>query len=645
MREPKSQNNLLMKKLAFISGMAFFCSFSTLFTSCSKDLDLLAESVVLDNSYALYNNQLLVNDIYLVSTNEPIVLDVLSNDSLVEENDISIIKTSEPKNGTVIINEDDTLTYIPISNITPTETEQSTTAGFDNNNNNNNATEPVTNTENTISNSTSDNITTESSEDTSVNSSSDQEKASSDNFSYTVETTDNEGNKITEEATVEIVFDYGDLKAFPGAEGFGKYALGGRGGKVIYVTNLDDSGKGSLRDAIEQTGPRTVVFAVSGYITINSSLTISNDKITIAGQTAPGDGITIRVNPIKDMACLRITADDVVVRGIRFRPGPTSTKAVNGDALLMTSGKRIILDHCSFSWATDEILNPYGASEITFQNCIFSEALMYASHAYSTDSESSGYYRPHSMGMLVGQNSNEITIYKSIFAHNNQRNPLIGGSIATGTDFELVNNVYYNWGDFGTSISPDHTSYVNLINNLHIEGPNSRTNRYPILLNEQVKVFAKGNINKFRPNNSLPEVNAFGLRTAPFNEQVNEKSITNQPFDYPLGNTALLEPDKLLTLVTNSAGAFIKDDVDLRISSDIKNKTGSLIDSPSEVGGYPTLKSGSTYLDTDKDGMSDDWENKYNLDPNNSKDGSKDNNNDGYTNLEDFLHSLTLTQK
>ncbi|MDO6819744.1 Ig-like domain-containing protein [Zobellia sp. 1_MG-2023] len=613
-----------MKKLAFTSGIVFLCSFSTLFTSCSKDLDLLAESVVVDNSYSIYNNQLLVNDLYLVSTNEPMVLDVLSNDSLIKEDEANITKTSEPKNGTVTINDDKTLTYIPNTNVTLTQNEQDSTSSSDSKNQES----VVLDTENT-------------SEDISKNQKVEKETLS-DSFSYTVETVDSEGNKKTDEAIVEIVYNHGELKAFPGAEGFGKYAKGGRGGKVIYVTNLNDSGNGSLREAIEQSGPRTVVFSVSGYITINSSLTISNDNITIAGQTAPGDGITVRVNPIKDMACLRIKADDVIIRGMRFRPGPTASKAVNGDAMLMTSGERIMIDHCSFSWATDEILNPYGTSEITFQNCIFSEALMYATHAYTTDPSSSGYYRPHSMGMLVGQNSNMITIYNSIFAHNNQRNPLIGGSISTGTDFELVNNVYYNWGDFGTSISPDHSSYINLINNLHIEGPNSRTNRYPILLNEEVNVFAKGNINKFRPSNDMPEINALGVRSAPFSNRVDAKILVTEPFDYPLGQTDLLEPDVILTSVTDMAGAFTKDGVDLRIVEDIKNKTGKLINSPTEVGGYPQLKGGTPYLDTDEDGLSNEWEIKHNLDPYNPEDGNEDYNQDGYTNLEDFLHSMTI---
>jgi hypothetical protein len=245
------------------------------------------------------------------------------------------------------------------------------------------------------------------------------------------------------------------------------------------------------------------------------------------------------------------------------------------------------------------------------------------------------------MGMLVGNTSNKITIYNSVFAHNNQRNPLIGGSIARGTDFELVNNVYYNWGDYGTVLAPENQSFVNLINNLHIPGNDSRNSRYPILLKDNVKVYAKGNVNNFREDNSLPEIYAIGARKAPFNSMANPANLTNQPFDYPLADTNLVQPEKLLPMVTNSAGAFKKDEVDLRIVSDIKNGTGHIIDSPSEVGGYPSLAKGLPYTDTDQDGMSDDWERDHNLDPNDPDDGKADFNEDGFTNLEDFLHFKT----
>ena len=638
-----------------LKGAAFLCALSVLLGSCAKDADLLAEYVASPQTESLIVSNLVINDSYSMAQPTTIVLDVLSNDSFVDTDEVTIIKTSEPENGTVTINDDKTITYTPNSELNQnTDVDETTNAIVEvvvDSPDETTTDEPETSETIVVQEIEQPSITIVEEEpeeelklQTPEEEPEDEEPVSSDSFTYTVESADEEGNITVQEGIVDIAFDYGELRAFPGAEGFGKYAVGGRGGRTIYVTNLNDEGEGSLRDAINQSGARTVVFKVSGYITINSSLIISNDKITIAGQTAPGEGITVRINPVGDIACLRIKASDVIIRGLRFRPGWTTPKAVNGDALLLTSGKRVIVDHCSFSWSTDEVLNPYGASELTFQNCIFSEALMYATHNYTTNPESSAYYRPHSMGMLIGESSSKITIYNSVFAHNNQRNPLIGGGISHGTEFELVNNVYYNWGDFGTVLSTGSESHINMINNLHIFGNDSRSTRYPIQLGDKVHVYAKGNINKFRENNSEPEINAFGAQKAPFNIQADQSSMTNSPYDYPMANTSLIEPSILLPMVTNAVGAFTKDKVDKRIVADIINGTGSLIDKPSDVGGYPSLQGGTAYTDSDDDGMSDEWEASHNLDAHNPDDAKEDFNSDGFTNLEDFLHYLAQTQ-
>lgn len=434
-----------------------------------------------------------------------------------------------------------------------------------------------------------------------------------------------------------------ELKAFPGAEGFGKYATGGRGGRVIEVTNLNDSGSGSLRAAIEESGSRVVIFKVSGYIILESELKISKGDITIAGQTAPGDGITLRGSENSDMAGIAINTNNVIVRGLRIRLGPGRDHGKNGDALQMTwGGRNIIFDHCSFSWGTDEIINPWGASQITFQNCIFSEALMYSSHEYSTDSSSDRYYRPHSMGMIVGSGSTDISICNSIFAHNNQRNPLIGGNSDSGKKFELVNNVYYNWGEFGTVLSSDVGLEINLINNVHIEGPDTNSSRYPIQISSSARIYAKGNINKFRASNSEPEWNAIGNAAAPYNQQANQSSQVSSPFNYPLSDAQTMSPGALVSLLTENAGSFTHDAVDKRVMNDIISGSGQLINDPSEVGGYPKLVSGTAYSDRDKDGIADEWEISTGLDPDFAEDANADRNSDGYSNLEEFLHYLTI---
>ncbi|WP_411032143.1 hypothetical protein [Spongiimicrobium sp. 3-5] len=422
-----------------------------------------------------------------------------------------------------------------------------------------------------------------------------------------------------------------ELKAFPGAEGFARYATGGRGGTVIEVTNLNDSGSGSLRSAINASGPRTVVFKVAGYITLNSTLDIDNGDITIAGQTAPGDGITIRRSSSMDQPAFWVTSNNIIVRGIRVRSGRGRSGETSGDNLTMTSGSDIIFDHCSFSWSTDELANPAGSSRITFQNCIFSEALMDASHGESG----------HSMGMLIGYGSSEITIYNSIFAHNNQRNPLIGGGGNTGSSFEIVNNVYYNYGEFGTVLEEGNDIRANLINNYHIAGPDTKTNRYPILVDNSAKVYVRGNISDFRPSSSDAEWDAVG-NALQGSEKMSTNSQKADAYDFPLMSTATKSSSTLLKDVTTIAGAFIRDDVDNRVISEIYSGSGNIIDDPSQVGGYPNLNSGTPYVDSDGDGISDSWEISANLDPNNSSDGNQDRNNDGYTNLEEFLHNLAV---
>ena len=218
------------------------------------------------------------------------------------------------------------------------------------------------------------------------------------------------------------------LVAFPGAEGFGANATGGRGGRVIEVTNLKDTGPGSLRAAIEASGPRIVVFRVGGIIDVGAKLKIENPFITIAGQTAPGGGILLRGQKFY------VAADHVIIRHVRFRLGPVSGK----DAVAITNGARnVIIDHCSVSWGSDETLSvDTNASDITIQWGIISEGLNFEDHPY---------------GSLIASGARRVTFHHNIWAHFRERSPKLGGQASDDNRYQLVNNVVYDWGNYGTA--------------------------------------------------------------------------------------------------------------------------------------------------------------------------------------------------
>ena len=439
------------------------------------------------------------------------------------------------------------------------------------------------------------------------------------------------------------------LPAFPHALGWGSYATGGRGGEVRKVTNLNDAGIGSLRAALQKDGAAYILFEVAGTINLQSRVNISSDK-TIAGETAfrnGGEGITLKINQGTSSNTLVTVSgsSNIICRYLRFRRGPGLAPEVDGDNLLLTgSGTDFIFDHCSFSWSTDELVNPYGPSRMTFQNCIFSEALYNSTHAYTTDPDHAAYPNPHSMGPLIGNGSSEVTFYNNLFAHNNQRNPLVGGGVGGGTKFELVNNLVYNFGSFGTVFSDNGSPVaVNLINNYHIAGPETSSSRYSIALNQGVTAYARGNINSKRPSERAPEWDAIGCESgcgvymqepAPAAWQ----SIT--PFDFPLQHTATMSPTAIRDGVIAIAGAnLVKDSVDTRLFGELLSGTGRFVSDPHDVGGWPHLQEMTEVpSDRDNDGIADAWETQtfgsLGTGPNSDTDS------DGYTNLEEYLHSL-----
>ncbi len=440
-----------------------------------------------------------------------------------------------------------------------------------------------------------------------------------------------------------------EVFAFPGAEGFGRGATGARGqGEVRKVTNLDDDGPGSFRAAVEADGPAYVIFEVAGTINLQSVVDIDSDK-TIAGETAfrnGGGGITLKINEGTTRDTLvRVVGSNVIIRHLRFRRGPGQAPEVNGDnLLLLNTGSSFIFDHCSFSWSTDELINPYGPTDMTFQSCILSEALYNSTHAYTTDPNSAGYPGPHSMGPLIGNGTTRVTFYNTLFAHNNQRNPLIGGSVGGGSEFELVNNVVYNYGAFGSNIGFDGTPVrVNFINNLHLTGPDSSTTRYPIAIIDGITAYARGNINLKRMSSTDPEWDAIGCSSGCGNYMTEPAPVSwqsTEPFDYPLKGIPTMSASDVRAGVLDNAGASLaRDAVDARVVNDVIAGTGGFVDHPNDVGGWPSLAAMSSVpIDADGDGMADDWESTMfggvETGANDDTDG------DGYTNLEEYLHCV-----
>ncbi len=432
------------------------------------------------------------------------------------------------------------------------------------------------------------------------------------------------------------------VPAFPGAEGFGAESVGGRGGRVIEVTNLNDSGPGSLRAAIEPQGPRIVVFRVGGTIELQTGLEIEDPFITIAGQTAPGGGITLKNHPSDTESALSIRTHDVIVRYIRMRPGPSTQKTGNLDAIQMTgSGAyNIVIDHCSTSWATDEVMSTYySAHDITIQWSIISEGLYCSTHTEGC----------HSKGLLLGsEGARNITVHHNLFAHNVERNPLIKNSGLV----EFDNNVVYNPDSNGSHLVDEYAkAKLNFIGNFFKHGPNTPDNKRALFLvsvqNRGFEVYVQGNIGPHRPRDDMDETLVIRSNVDPWRQWI-VPSRHAAPF--VTTTSAFQAYDQVLANAGASLGLdgqgntyWRRDSVDARVVNDVKNATGGFIDHPSEVGGWPVLSSGVAPQDTDHDGMPDEWENRFGLDASNPSDSAADADGDGYTNVEEYLNGTSPT--
>lgn len=416
--------------------------------------------------------------------------------------------------------------------------------------------------------------------------------------------------------------------AFPGAEGFGAYTIGGRGGRVIEVTNLNDSGPGSLRAAVMAQGPRTVVFRVSGTIALQSELKIRNPYLTIAGQTAPGDGICIKNYQVN------FDTQHLIIRYLRFRPGDEAGKEQDGFG---GQGDHIIIDHCSASWGVDETFSINKASNLTVQWCVVTESLTRSLHKKGS----------HGYGGLWGGPGG--TFHHNLLAHHSSRNPRASGNADSGL-LDYRNNVVYNWGfnsAYGGELWPR-----NWINNYYKAGPATDEKvKYRIFLQKDPrgKMFAAGNYVHGSPAISAENWKG-GIDFAPDGEAT--EATLRVPQEYVVAPVDTQTPQVAYESVLAHAGCSLsRDSVDRRIVEEVRTGTAKfgasykgggkgLIDSQRDVGGWPELRSLPAPVDTDHDGMPDEWEKAHGLDPNNPADGAGAAAPNGYTHLERYLHSL-----
>ncbi len=396
--------------------------------------------------------------------------------------------------------------------------------------------------------------------------------------------------------------------AFPGAEGFGKFASGGRGGSVIKVTNLNNSGTGSLRAALDASGPRTIVFEVGGTINLTSNIYVDNGDVTIAGQTAPGDGILIRGGMVQ------FEESNVIVRYLRFRPGPSAPSGSDAVSITAWTGnvvEDVIFDHCSFSWGDDENFNLRGVNggivrNVTIQNSIISE---------------------NTYGLLTSTGCYNVSIYKNLFALNSERNIRSNYPVSGQLEYEMINNIIYG---FRSATKPSLGIKFTVLNNHYKKSSqispfdnsivdSSSSGGGPV---SSTYAYIDGNIIASGMTQNDSPLNPY-LETTPYLES----GIIPLP-------ASLLESE----LLDNVGSSFpSRDAVDTRIVDHFIDGDGVI----SSSGTYPNIANGTAPTDTDDDGMPDEWENQNGLDQNDPTDRNIVQA-DGYTNLEYYLNGLVL---
>ncbi|MEH6770797.1 Ig-like domain-containing protein [Maribacter arcticus] len=608
----------MSKFLSFISKLTLsFFAFLFLF-SCSKDADLLSEYVITKND-GLQSIALLADDsFYMAPGQSSILMDVLNNDNFSDNTNVSIIETSLPINGSVTINNDNTLTYTPWVEPTPVETtttpEETTPV----------ETTPV--------------------ETTPVETTQEEAIPEEDTFTYTAEIVDEEtGTTTKEEATVTVSssstnMNMGELLAFPGAEGFGKFTTGGRGGKVIHVTNLNDSGSGSFREAIETTGPRTIVFDVGGEIKLDNMIKLGvgnstadpkanalRENVTIAGETAPFPGITITTSGDYSSgygALLDIQASNVILRYVTFRVDDNNVSAM--DALQVVnpwvndgiySLENIIIDHVSMSNGSDENFSIQGLDNATVQNSMMTNS----DNAYN---------------FLFGYKNYNFSFIGNYMSHTSQRNVLVGYG-TDGSTSEYINNITYGYEEGMNIVWGNNTD---VIGNIYKSFVNNKPRNTAIAW----KANAINNLAAAITDGSFYFSDNFQLNPHDY-DIYNSDALTNISASRVITNSKIPSWEKTQTSIENRVfgskapgNSLHQDSMDAEAILDYFKNTGSFnsLSVP--------IKTGSSHpdeYDTDNDGMADSWEKNYFGDL--SKTANGDHDEDGYSNIEVFFFWLT----
>jgi len=462
-------------------------------------------------------------------------------------------------------------------------------------------------------------------------------------------------------------FDWVDEEtpAFPGAEGFGRLTTGGRGGTVYTVTSLaDDGSEGTFRWACNKNGARTIVFAVSGTIHLTSQLKLNRGNVTIAGQTAPGDGICVADYPFV------ISSDNVIIRFMRFRLGNKYVAYHEGDGLGGMDKKNIIIDHCSVSWSVDECLSVYGCKNLTVQWCIAAQSMVNCGHSKGN----------HGYGGNWGGSG--ASYHHNLMAHHTSRTPRLGPRPSTQTDerMDLRNNVIYNWA--GEGCYGGEGMNVNIVNNYYKPGPatlkqgtakqqriakigirttsytkhdSDSPNSWDKMWHVWGKFYVDGNVNTVHDNVTKDNW-TYGI----YNQTSNDSKVDNTFTQETKDTMKITVPISFESVTTHTAAdayekvlqyagcSLSRDALDVTICSDARDGLATymgdgldpgFINTQDDCGGWPELNSTAAPTDTDGDGMPDEWEDANSLDKNNAEDG-KTVCADGYTNLEHYINSL-----
>lgn len=409
------------------------------------------------------------------------------------------------------------------------------------------------------------------------------------------------------------------LPAFPGAEGYGANSVGGRGGSVYYVTTLSDSGQGSLRTGVS-VGNRTILFKVSGTIELQTDLKINKPYITIAGQTAPGDGITLkrRLTSVQD-------THDVIVRYLRCRPGDADCPNFQDDSFHVVNGTNVIVDHLSTSWSIDELCSVTWSTNVTVQWTMITESLKNSCHVKGA----------HGYGSLLRYGNGGVSLHHNLYEHNDSRNPRLGDSLK----LDFVNNVIYDWGGragYSGADSADnpagYTNEMNYVNNYLIAGPSTTSPTTAFLGGAtNTVIYQSGNYIDSNRNGLLDGSNTgWNMFRSPYTQNASRFPLPQVGTD-----TASDAYQRVLAFV---GASLARDAVDTRLIEDVRNQAGSIINSETQVGSWPTLDSTAAPADRDSDGLPDFWELNLGMDPDVANNNHL--NADGYTDLEHYLNWL-----